>query len=118
MKFLIGIGATVVDFVLFILVNWLCELFIGVNYVDTAMKILFVLSIIVAVIAYILCGGLSVAFSTVKTAFSVGMLFPIFPIDIACGIVLAGFAVFIVWIFPIVPIVVNHFFGDDDGLLD
>ena len=68
-----------------------------------------VITIVLAVISYVLAGGLSVAIKALLTAFKLGFIIPIFPIDICIGIMLASFVLLPVWMFPIVGVLISCF---------
>lgn len=105
---LLSLVPTGVDFLLLIIAGFLSEE-LGIMSEDTAFTFVIVGTIIVAIVAYLLLGGLQIAFSAVIKAFQIGCLFPLFPIDLACGIILASCVLAIVWIFPVAAIALNLF---------
>lgn len=105
-KLLISAGATVVDLVAFIIIMAVSNAIWGDASVDTAMKVAGVVTLIVALVTYFICDGLGLAISMIFKSFDLGMIIPIFPINFACGFILASFAIMIAWLAPCVPVVI------------
>lgn len=104
---LIALGATVLDIVGFILINLICTMILGDNCYEIAMPIVFWFTVAVAIGTYILCGGLKLALNIVWKFFKLGLLFPIWPINWACGFIAGAIALAVVWLLPVVVILLN-----------
>ncbi len=73
-----------------------------------AMKVIGIFTVIVALGTYLICGGLSLAISMIFKVLIIGMIVPIIPVNLVCGLTLGIFAFAIAWLFPCVPVLVNE----------
>ena len=99
---LIAIGASVLDFIVAAVVTM-----IGSNMEKDLSGVMFGICIAIAIVTYLLCGGLKVALSVVVKAFGIGMMIPLFPINLAIALILAVDIGAIAIFLPVVVVLID-----------
>lgn len=98
-----SVVATILDFtVLLFIAN-------AIGFENNGMNVWIIGSIVLAVVAYLMAGGLNVAWNALIKSFQLGLMFPIIPINLAIGIMCATFVLIVIWFFPIVAVLINCF---------
>ena len=97
---IVAIMATVLDFTVLIIIGNL------IGFDNGGMTFWMVSSAALAVISYIIAGGLSVAWKAFVNAFKLGAMFPVFPINLATGWMCASFVIVAIWLFPIIAVLI------------
>lgn len=66
-----------------------------------------VITVGIDIAIYLLAGGLSVVFDVIKIGWHLGFIIPIFPINIACAIIILAIIVVFIWMFPIIAVLIS-----------
>ena len=104
---IVALLATVADFTVLIALGVLISNITGNS--DVMMTVWLGGAGVLAIVAYLMAGGLGVAIRAVLKAFAIGSLFPIFPINLACGFICAACTFGVVWIFPIAAVLIDAY---------
>lgn len=99
---LIAIGASVLDFIVAAVVTM-----IGSNMDKDLSGVIFGICIVIAVLTYLICGGLKIALSVVVKTFGIGMMIPLFPINLVIALILVANIGAIAIFLPVVVVLID-----------